>query len=114
MLKGPDGMPYYQLPEVGEILPMRMMHHVKVFSLDGYIGSSPIQTNADVLGLNLAVEEHAAATFRRGTTMSGVIERPKEAATIKSQMLLIACWRNGPSAIPVFTICSLWHCCRRA
>ncbi|WJE88265.1 portal protein [Klebsiella phage Kpn74] len=29
-------------------------------------------------------------------------------------MLLIACWRNGPSAIPVFTICSLWHCCRRA
>ncbi|MCJ1836559.1 phage portal protein, partial [Klebsiella variicola subsp. variicola] len=54
VLKGPDGMPYYQLPEVGEILPMRMMHHVKVFSLDGYIGSSPIQTNADVLGLNLA------------------------------------------------------------
>ena len=25
-------MPYYELPEVGEILPMRMMHHVKVFS----------------------------------------------------------------------------------
>lgn len=43
MLKGPDGMPYYQLPEVGEILPMRMMHHVKVFSLDGYIGSSPFR-----------------------------------------------------------------------
>ncbi|WP_407261520.1 hypothetical protein [Klebsiella quasipneumoniae] len=63
-------MPYYQLPEVGEILPMRMMHHVKVFSLDGY-RQFPIQTNADVLGLNLAVEEHAAATFRRGTTMSG-------------------------------------------
>ncbi|WP_445923684.1 phage portal protein, partial [Klebsiella pneumoniae] len=30
VLKGPDGMPYYQLLEVGEILPMRMMHHVKV------------------------------------------------------------------------------------
>jgi phage portal protein BeeE len=43
VLKGPDGMPYYQLPEVGEILPMRMMHHVKVFSLDGYIGSSPFR-----------------------------------------------------------------------
>ncbi|MEG2267211.1 MAG: phage portal protein, partial [Acinetobacter sp.] len=85
VLKGPDGMPYYELPEIGETLPMRMIHHVKVFSLDGYIGSSPIQTNADVLGLNLAVEEHAAQVFRRGTTMSGVIERPKEAATIKNQ-----------------------------
>ncbi|MET6262770.1 phage portal protein, partial [Klebsiella variicola] len=102
VLKGPDGMPYYQLPEVGEILPMRMMHHVKVFSLDGYIGSSPIQTNADVLGLNLAVEEHAAATFRRGTTMSGVIERPKEAATIKSQDAidrLLAKWTERHSGI---------------
>ncbi|HCQ6430519.1 TPA: phage portal protein, partial [Klebsiella pneumoniae] len=102
VLKGPDGMPYYELPEVGEILPMRMMHHVKVFSLDGYIGSSPIQTNADVLGLNLAVEEHAAATFRRGTTMSGVIERPKEAATIKSQDAidrLLAKWTERHSGI---------------
>ena len=35
VLKGPDGMPYYEIPEIGETLPMRMMHHVKVFSLDG-------------------------------------------------------------------------------
>lgn len=85
VLKGPDGMPYYELPEIGETLPMRLMHHVKVFSLDGYIGNSPIQTNADVLGLSLAVEDHASQMFRRGTTMSGVIERPKESGVIKNQ-----------------------------
>ncbi|MFO5842525.1 phage portal protein, partial [Klebsiella pneumoniae] len=77
-LQGAYGMAYYHLLEVGAILTMRMMQHVKVFSLDGYIGSSPIQTNADVLGLNLAVEEHAAATFRRGTTVGGVLERTKK------------------------------------
>ncbi len=89
---------------------MRMMHHVKVFSLDGYIGSSPIQTNADVLGLNLAVEEHAAATFRRGTTMSGVIERPKEAATIKSQDAidrLLAKMDRAPFRYSQYVLCGI-------
>ena len=102
VLKGPDGMPYYELPEIGETLPMRMMHHVKVFSLDGYIGSSPIQTNADVLGLSLAVEEHASQVFRRGCTMSGVIERPKDAPTIKSQDAidrLLAKWTDRYSGV---------------
>lgn len=102
VLKGPDGMPYYKLTEVGEILPMRMMHHVKVFSLDGFIGNSPILTNPDVMGLALAVEEHAAQVFRRGTTMSGVIERPKEASTIKSQDAidrLLAKWTDRYSGV---------------
>ena len=102
VLKGPDGMPYYRLPDIGETLPMRMMHHVKVFSLDGFIGTSPIQTNADVLGLGLAVENHAAQVFRRGTTMSGVIERPKEAGAIKSQEAidrLLAKWTDRYSGV---------------
>lgn len=102
VMKGPDGMPYYNLPDVGETLPMRMMHHVKYFSLDGYIGTSPIQTNADVLGLGLAVEHHAAQVFARGTTMSGVIERPKEAPTIKSQEAidrLLAKWTDRYSGV---------------
>lgn len=85
VLKGPDGMPYYDIPEIGEILPMRMVHHIKSFSLDGFIGTSPIQTNPDVLGLGMAVEQHAAQVFARGTTMSGVIERPHEVKAIGSQ-----------------------------
>ncbi|WP_276851031.1 phage portal protein [Enterobacter oligotrophicus] len=102
VMKGPDGMPYYHLPDIGETLPMRMMHHVKYFSLDGYIGTSPIQTNADVLGLGLAVEQHAAQVFARGTTMSGVIERPREATTIKSQDAidrLLAKWTDRYSGV---------------
>ncbi|CNI09253.1 phage portal protein%2C HK97 family [Yersinia frederiksenii] len=85
VMKGPDGLPYYDIPSIGEILPMRMVHHIKSFSLDGYIGTSPIQTNPDVLGLGIAVEQHAAQVFARGTTMSGVIERPFEAKAIASQ-----------------------------
>lgn len=102
VMKGPDGMPYYHLPEVGETLPMRLVHHVKYFSMDGYIGTSPIQTNADVLGLGLAVEQHAAQVFARGTTMSGVIERPREAGAIKSQDSidrLLAKWTDRYSGV---------------
>lgn len=102
VMKGPDGMPYYHLPDLGETLPMRMVHHVKYFSFDGYVGTSPIQTNADVLGLGLAVEQHAAQVFARGTTMSGVIERPKEAAAIKSQEAidkLLAKWTDRYSGV---------------
>ncbi|WP_432473327.1 phage portal protein [Amphritea sp. HPY] len=85
VLKGPDLMPYYDIQGIDGILPMRMVHHIRAFSLDGYVGLSPLQTSADVIGLGLATEEHAAAVFSRGTTMSGVIERPHEAGAIKTQ-----------------------------
>lgn len=85
VLKGKDGLPYYHLAEVGETLGMRQVHHVKSFSLDGYVGLSPLDTNADTIGLSLATEEHAAAVFSRGATMSGVIERPAEKQAIASQ-----------------------------
>lgn len=85
VLKGSDGLPYYHLNELNETLPARLMHHVKGFSFDGYLGVSPIQTNADVIGLGLATEEHASGVFANGTTMSGVIERPREVAPIDSQ-----------------------------
>ncbi|NYA15752.1 phage portal protein [Serratia fonticola] len=102
VLKGPDGMPYYNIPSIGEILPMRMVHHVKSFSLDGYVGTSPIETNPDVFGLGLAVEQHAAQVFARGTTMSGVIERPHEAKAIASQEkvdAILAKWTERYSGV---------------
>ena len=85
VLKGQDGLPYYKLLELNEILPMRMVHHIKAFSLDGFVGLSPIATNADSIGLALATEHHAAAVFQRGATMSGVIERPDTATPITDQ-----------------------------
>jgi HK97 family phage portal protein len=84
VLKGADLLPYYDIQGIDGILPMRMVHHVRAFSFDGYVGLSPLQTNKDVIGIALATEEHASAVFSRGTTMSGVIERPKEAGTIKT------------------------------
>ncbi len=44
--------------------------------------------------------------------MSGVIEHPKEAATIKSEDAIDRLLAKWTDAIPVFTICSLWHCCK--
>lgn len=86
VLKGPDGLPYYQLLDgSNQILPMRMVHHVKAFSLDGYLGLSPIQTNPDTIGLAMAVDEHAGRVFANGTTLSGVIESPKDGAKFDSQ-----------------------------
>nr|WP_321238728.1 phage portal protein [uncultured Tolumonas sp.] len=85
-LKGPDGLPYYQLLDgSNKILPMRQVHHIKAFSLDGFLGLSPIQTNTDTIGLSMAVDEHASRVFANGTTLSGVIERPKDAPKIDSQ-----------------------------
>jgi HK97 family phage portal protein len=78
-------MPYYHLTDLGETLPMHMVHHIKYFSLDGYVGLSPIDTNADAIGLALATEQHAGAVFQRGATMSGVIERPKDSTPIADQ-----------------------------
>jgi HK97 family phage portal protein len=85
ILKGGDGLPYYKLVEENETLPMRMVHHVKAFSMDGFQGLSPIQTSSDSIGLAMAVEEHASKTFSSNTTLAGVIERPKDAGTIKTQ-----------------------------
>lgn len=85
VLKGPDALPYYHLTDLNETLPARLVHHIKGFSLDGYIGLSPIQTNADVFGLALATEQHAGNVFANGTTLSGVIERPESVKAIDSQ-----------------------------
>ncbi len=91
VLKGPDGLPYYQLLDgSNQILPMRMVHHIKAFSLDGFVGLSPIQTNADTIGLSMAVDEHASRVFANGTTLSGVIESPKDGAKFESQTKLDA------------------------
>jgi HK97 family phage portal protein len=85
ILKGNDGLPYYHLIEENKTLPMRMIHHVKAFSMDGFQGLSPLQTSADSIGLSLAVEEHASKVFSNGTTLSGVIERPAESKAINNQ-----------------------------
>ncbi len=68
-------MPYYELPELGETVPMRMIH-IKYFCSTGT--SAPPDSD-EMLGrsrLGMAVEQHAAQVFARGTRCP-VIERPK-------------------------------------
>ena len=85
-LKGPDGRAYYRLLDHdNKIIGRDIMHHVKAFSLDRYVGLSPLQTATDTIGLALATENHASAVFSQGTTLSGVISRPREVEALENQ-----------------------------
>ncbi|MCB6184278.1 phage portal protein [Leeia sp. TBRC 13508] len=88
VLKGTDLMPYYRLIETGEVLPMRLIHHVRWSSANSYIGMSPIDLHKNALGLALAVDKHASKMFQNGTTLSGVIERPSDVAPIASRAVI--------------------------
>ncbi|GEK08932.1 phage portal protein [Pseudoalteromonas peptidolytica] len=85
VLKGRDGLPYYNFPSENKTLTMDDVHHVKGQSTDGFIGCSPLQIAADTVGLALATEKHAAYSFNNNATISGVIERPKEAEKLTTQ-----------------------------
>lgn len=85
VLKGPDLLPYYRVAGVADPLPMRLVHHVRWHSHNGYVGLSPMQLHAETVGLGLAVRQFTGKSFANGATLSGVIERPKEVAAIKDQ-----------------------------
>lgn len=85
VLKGPDLLPYYQVAGVSQPLPMRLVHHVRWHSHNGYVGLSPIQLHAESIGLSLAVRQYTGKSFANGATLSGVIERPREVQPIKDQ-----------------------------
>lgn len=85
VLKGPDLLPYYRVAGVADPLPMRLVHHVRWHSHNGYVGLSPMQLHAETVGLGLAVRQFTGKSFANGATLSGVIERPKEVSAIKDQ-----------------------------
>lgn len=84
VLKGPDMRPYYQI-DGQEPIPQRMVHHVRWWSLNGYVGLSPIMLHANSIGYAQAIQQYAGKSFLNGTALSGVIERPREAPPIKDQ-----------------------------
>ncbi|ROR02603.1 HK97 family phage portal protein [Delftia acidovorans] len=85
VLKGPDMLPYYRVAGIPDPLPMRLVHHVRWVSLNGYTGLSPVLLHAESVGLAQAIRQYTGKSFANGATVSGVIERPKEAAAIKDQ-----------------------------
>lgn len=85
VMKGPDLLPYYRVAGFSDPLPMRLVHHVRWSSKNGYVGMSPIALHADALGLSMALQQFAGKSFANGAAISGVIERPKEVTPIKDQ-----------------------------
>lgn len=83
--KGADLLPYYQVGSHTERLPMRMVHHVRWHTGNHYTGLSPIELHAEAVGLAQAVRQYTGKSFANGASVSGVIERPREAAAIKDQ-----------------------------
>lgn len=84
VMKGSDLRPYYQI-DGQEPIPQRMVHHVRWWSLNGYVGVSPIMLHANSIGYAQAIQQYAGKSFLNGTALSGVIERPRESAPIKDQ-----------------------------
>lgn len=83
--KGADLLPYYQVGSHQDRLPMRQIHHVRWISQNHYTGLSPIELHAEAVGLAQAVRQYTGKSFANGVSVSGVIERPREAAAIKDQ-----------------------------
>ena len=83
--KGADLLPYYQVGTYQDRLPMRQVHHVRWISQNHYTGLSPIELHAEAVGLAQAVRQYTGKSFANGVSVSGVIERPREAAAIKDQ-----------------------------
>jgi HK97 family phage portal protein len=83
--KGSDMLPYYQVGTFEDRLPMRLIHHVRWQSHNFYEGLSPIMLHAEAVGLAQAVRQYTGKSFANGATVSGVIERPREAPAIKDQ-----------------------------
>lgn len=84
VLKGSDLRPYYRIGS-GAALSQEYIHHVRWASFDNYVGLSPIMLHANDIGHLQSLRDYAAKSFRHGSALSGVLERPKDAPRIESQ-----------------------------
>ncbi|KEY58497.1 phage portal protein [Serratia sp. DD3] len=55
-------------------LSQQEIWHVRIFTLDGLVGLSPIAYARQAIGLGLATEEHGARLFGNGAVTSGVLQ----------------------------------------
>lgn len=84
VMRGSDLMPVYRV-HGAEPMPKRLVHHVRWMSINGYTGLSPVLLHANAIGHAQAIQQYAGKSFMNGTTLSGVIERPKESPALKDQ-----------------------------
>nr|DAL34813.1 MAG TPA_asm: portal protein [Caudoviricetes sp.] len=57
-----------------ETLTQQEIWHVRIFTLDGLVGLSPIAYARQAIGLGLATEEHGSRLFGNGAVTSGVLQ----------------------------------------
>lgn len=80
-----NGEPFFRLLHSNEVVPRRYIHHVRWWSLDGYVGESPLKLHANALGLALAQERHTSKVFANGAQLGGVLQRPAEKEGLKPE-----------------------------
>ena len=81
----PDGRSvYYEInqnntnfvyPYTGRVNAIDMIH-CKGISLDGIEGQSPIESQANTLGISLALNHHAGSFFKNGASVGGILKHP--------------------------------------
>ena len=71
---------YFYIDASGKqwIFPKSEIFEVMGFSLDGFIGVSPITLQREALGLSKATEKHGAKLFSNGARPGGILEVPTE------------------------------------
>ncbi|MDE9428395.1 phage portal protein [Xenorhabdus bovienii] len=72
-----DWLPEYQVTFPNgdsRTLTQDEIWHVRIFTLDGLTGLSPIAYARQAIGLGLATEEHGSRLFGNGTVTSGVLQ----------------------------------------
>ena len=78
VLLSPKGWLFYHVshPLVGEGLTLHQddMLHLRGFTLDGYMGMSPIMASPEAIGIALATQRHGATLFRNGSQLQGVLK----------------------------------------
>jgi HK97 family phage portal protein len=61
--------------------------HLKDRSDDGFVGRSRLFRARESFGTAMAIEQHAASTFRNGATLSGVLQHPENIGDDAAQRL---------------------------
>ena len=60
-----------------DVLAADEVYHVKLFSLDGVTGLSPIAQARETIGLSIAAERHGAKLFSNGAQPGGILSTPQ-------------------------------------
>jgi HK97 family phage portal protein len=62
--------------------------HIKLFTLDGFVGLSPVAWQRETMGMGLAAQEHGARLFANASRPSGLISTDKKLSPEASKRLI--------------------------